>query len=194
MATALLHGFRKKQEQRAQAYSEFNTFFKAYLLDRDVKTYQSLCKGITAKFAAIGKEIIAIEDALLKLGKKDWAASIRRVQELEREKLQLTAKTQMVQARCRAMRDAEAAGVPRSSQLPVLEREVSIQRKAMGELIERINEELEEIRYVVFGQAGEGGEKQQSSSQGRRSGRQADEVRAGKKAARAPIGEAAARA
>jgi hypothetical protein len=56
----LLLDFRKRQEQRAQTYTEFQVFFKKYTENGDGKTYQSLCKGITLKFQQIGKDILKV--------------------------------------------------------------------------------------------------------------------------------------
>jgi len=84
----LLRDFKLKQEQRAQTYSEMNVFFKSYLKDRDVKRYQTLCKGLTQKFKSIGEEILIIEKNLQQT-KKHWAKLIRRIQDGEQTKLQL---------------------------------------------------------------------------------------------------------
>mmetsp|Transcript_5264 Transcript_5264/g.8313 ORF Transcript_5264/g.8313 Transcript_5264/m.8313 type:complete len:128 (-) Transcript_5264:321-704(-) len=88
-AKALLKEFTKRQEQRANSYSELRFFFKRYLGDRDVKTYQSSCKSITKKFKAIGDDILKIEKELIELKRNEWAAHIRQIQDNEKAKLQL---------------------------------------------------------------------------------------------------------
>mmetsp|Transcript_8466 Transcript_8466/g.16013 ORF Transcript_8466/g.16013 Transcript_8466/m.16013 type:complete len:149 (-) Transcript_8466:50-496(-) len=140
-ALDLLKDFRKRQEQRAKTYAEMGVFFKTYLEDHDIKRYQSLCKAVTTKFQQIGKDILVIEEKLRTAGKVGWASMIRKIQEAEKEKLQLTVKTQVLQTKYIIDRS--------SKEDPAYQEQLKKGRVRMSEIIEEINDILEEFKYII---------------------------------------------
>mmetsp|Transcript_26427 Transcript_26427/g.42464 ORF Transcript_26427/g.42464 Transcript_26427/m.42464 type:complete len:149 (+) Transcript_26427:103-549(+) len=140
-AKALLKEFTKRQEQRANSYSELRFFFKRYLGDRDVKTYQSSCKSITKKFKAIGDDILKIEKELIELKRNEWAAHIRQIQDNEKAKLQLTVKIQVLKTKYLLDRQDKDA--------PEYTSTLRSYQRQMATIIEKINDTLEEIKYIL---------------------------------------------
>ena len=97
---ALLRRFLQRQEERVAAYRKFEEGFLLFLqvAEAEPASYEALVKYTTASFATISDSINSIEAELR--GRTSATASLakvlRKVQLLEREKLQLTAQLQIV--------------------------------------------------------------------------------------------------
>ncbi|KAF8061303.1 yqkD [Scenedesmus sp. PABB004] len=104
-ALALLQEFQAVQAARAEAYSRFAGGFRDFLGHGQEGRYKQLMAAVTPAFAAASQQVIHIEGCLRSdaVGRPDLAALLRRVQELERDKLRLTLSWQ-------ALRAAHAAG------------------------------------------------------------------------------------
>lgn len=95
---ALLQQFRAVQQLRAQLYSQFSEGFIAFLKSRDGHKYRSLLAKLTAEFQNCSATVRLLESALMQASRPDLAAVLRSIQELERQKLQLTLQLQVSKA------------------------------------------------------------------------------------------------
>ncbi len=86
---ALLESFLRLMSDRADTYRTFDEGFRIFKRDRLFPAYQALCGVVTKRFQEISASVISIETALRDGGAEQWAAAIRQVQNLEREKLHM---------------------------------------------------------------------------------------------------------
>ena len=105
-ARGIARQFQGLQEQRVRACGEYDDGLDALLAapppSRLLAAYPRLCADATARFAALSRDIHAVEQrlravdaaALLPLARRA-AELVRRVQALEKEKLELTAATHL---------------------------------------------------------------------------------------------------
>lgn len=139
----LLRDVRAHHEARAAAYSRFEKAHAAYLYDRDAAAFGRRCAEATAEFQAVGRRVRAAADALGALpggaGRED-ARLVRRLQELERDKLQLTAARQAL-----GDRYVVGMGEPHHPDYVRDERDV---RETMGAVVTDILGVVEELRYA----------------------------------------------
>ncbi|RUP45974.1 DNA repair REX1-B-domain-containing protein, partial [Jimgerdemannia flammicorona] len=79
------------QSTRVALYKEFDDAYKDFLADRCTpESYQSICQIVTDGFQEVSLQIQAVERALRDdLGREDLGREVRKLQELEREKLKL---------------------------------------------------------------------------------------------------------
>ena len=89
----MLRLFLEQQEERVSVYRKFEEGFQLFLRVAEAQGYQGLVTHTTAAFAEISKRVNSIEAELRTRGAvaEPLAATVRTVQELEREKLQITA-------------------------------------------------------------------------------------------------------
>ncbi|KAJ0979105.1 hypothetical protein J5N97_014579 [Dioscorea zingiberensis] len=94
----LLRGFLGVQQRRAQAYAKLRSGFAEYMTNGGELAYQQLCGEITAEFNDCSKKVLEMESLLLMpdLCRGDLASLLRSVQSKEKEKLQMTAKIQIL--------------------------------------------------------------------------------------------------
>ncbi|GLC44532.1 hypothetical protein PLESTB_000063400 [Pleodorina starrii] len=85
-----LRAFLEVQTCRAQLYTRFQDGFKGFLRTKHEGHYKALMADLTAAFSECSKRVIALEGALKDMGRTDLAATLRSVQESERDKLRLT--------------------------------------------------------------------------------------------------------
>ncbi|EFJ46080.1 hypothetical protein VOLCADRAFT_62922, partial [Volvox carteri f. nagariensis] len=82
--------FLQVQTCRAQLYSRFQDGFKTFIRTRHEGPYKALLSELTLAFNDCSKKVIGLESALQEMGRADLAATLRTVQESERDKLRLT--------------------------------------------------------------------------------------------------------
>ncbi|XP_067871886.1 required for excision 1-B domain-containing protein [Heterodontus francisci] len=96
---ALVRSLYALQEERVEAYRLFDLGHQAYLRSApnyDFIQYRQLVHEITQAFNRISKEVIHLKDQFHEeFGRPDLSEHIERVQEREREKLELTAQLQL---------------------------------------------------------------------------------------------------
>jgi hypothetical protein len=113
-----LHAFLQQQEARSLVYSEFERGFAAFTVEKDMKAFAGFCllaKAVTTQFALISANIRSLEATMTKCISDarqsiihsstqtpfppralDWVTKVRKIQELEREKLELTIAMQAI--------------------------------------------------------------------------------------------------
>ncbi|XP_039128214.1 uncharacterized protein LOC120264468 [Dioscorea cayenensis subsp. rotundata] len=94
----LLRRFLGVQQRRAQAYAKLRSAFAEYMTNGGDLAYQQLCGEITVEFNDCSKQVLEMESQLLTpdLARGDLASLLRSVQSKEKEKLQMTAKIQIL--------------------------------------------------------------------------------------------------
>uniref|UniRef100_A0ACB8F202 Uncharacterized protein n=1 Tax=Sphaerodactylus townsendi TaxID=933632 RepID=A0ACB8F202_9SAUR len=96
---ALVRRFYSLQSERVEAYRLFEEGHRAYLRSSpsyDFIRYRQLVHEITQAFSGISQEILQIKGQLEgPHGRADLAQHLRRLQEKEKEKLELTAELQL---------------------------------------------------------------------------------------------------
>ncbi|RUS16743.1 DNA repair REX1-B-domain-containing protein [Endogone sp. FLAS-F59071] len=92
-----------QQSTRVALYKEFDDAYKDYLSDRCTpESYQSICQIVTEGFQEVSSQIQVAERVLKEdLEREDLAQEVRTLQELEREKLKLTANSQIFEIESR---------------------------------------------------------------------------------------------
>ncbi|KAJ8654945.1 hypothetical protein O0I10_009341 [Lichtheimia ornata] len=91
-----LQALIKAQDTRMNIYKEFNDAFQDYLHDRcPEEQYLSICRIATEGFQEVSSEVQTIEQALAEEGRNDLSQAVRRLQEKEKDKLQLTVHLQI---------------------------------------------------------------------------------------------------
>ena len=95
---ALVRRLFAQQEERVRVYRRFEQGFAQFLEVAEAEGYDALVADATAAFAQVSAGVNAVEAALLASGADGaaFAALVRRLQELEREKLTATAQEQIV--------------------------------------------------------------------------------------------------
>ena len=149
----LLRLLLAKQEERVAVYKRFEEGFLLFLQVAEATGYEELVRRTTATFATISGGINTVEAELKRRGSGELATTVRRVQEMEREKLELTARHQILRhglavdqlhADGLAADEATAAAAARTAPLRAEEgREVEAK---LASLTERLNEALDEVR------------------------------------------------
>ncbi|PNH12239.1 hypothetical protein TSOC_000870 [Tetrabaena socialis] len=86
----VLRGFFDVQSSRAKLYVRFQDGFKAFTHTKQEALYRSLMAEVAASFTDCSRRVMALEATLKELGRADLGATLREVQEWEREKLRLT--------------------------------------------------------------------------------------------------------
>ena len=92
----LLRLLLAKQEERVAVYKRFEEGFLLFLQVAEATGYEELVRRTTATFATISGGINTVEAELKRRGSGELATTVRRVQEMEREKLELTARHQIL--------------------------------------------------------------------------------------------------
>ncbi|ORY02157.1 hypothetical protein K493DRAFT_334718 [Basidiobolus meristosporus CBS 931.73] len=88
--------FKNLQGERTQWYQVFDKIYQEYVKgEASYETYNEKCQEITTHFVKISNDVQEVEQNLKDLGSDTFAEQLRLVQNLEREKLQLTAKYQI---------------------------------------------------------------------------------------------------
>ena len=114
----ILHAFLRQQETRCMVYSEFERAFITFTTKKDKPAFEAfrhIASAITSQFSLISTNIRTIEAALTKLEvcepsmavsmdrsidsfqlirSRAWGKIIRKIQEIEREKLELSIQMQ----------------------------------------------------------------------------------------------------
>jgi len=87
----LVNSFVSLQEQRVQAYKDFNGTFDLLVRNARLEDYPMLCGETTARFAAVSNQILAVKRALVAIGDTYMPRIITKVQDQEQEKLAVVA-------------------------------------------------------------------------------------------------------
>ncbi|KAG0163924.1 hypothetical protein DFQ28_011015 [Apophysomyces sp. BC1034] len=91
-----LQALSKEQSTRVALYKEFNDAFDDYIAEKcPPEQYYSICKIVTEGFEEVSLEIQSIERDLAN-SRNDLAQLVRRLQNIEKEKLHKTAKLQIL--------------------------------------------------------------------------------------------------
>ncbi|KAF7726904.1 hypothetical protein EC973_008199 [Apophysomyces ossiformis] len=131
-----LQALSKAQSTRVALYKEFNDAFDDYLADKcPPEQYYSICSIVTEGFEEVSVEIQSIERDLIDL-RKDLAQQIRRLQNIEKEKLHTTAKLQILTIEARTGdKDYDAT--------------IEQHRQRLKEILTEIQEVWDEIREEI---------------------------------------------
>ncbi|XP_042297981.1 required for excision 1-B domain-containing protein [Sceloporus undulatus] len=137
---ALVRHFYALQRERVEAYHLFEEGFQAYLRngpDYDFPRYRQLVHEITLAFSGISREILQIKEQLEgSHGRPDLAQHLGRIQEKEKEKLQLTAQIQLARQNVQDHPEVEAHA-----------QEVRELKHKLIQTIEAISETLQDFKY-----------------------------------------------
>jgi len=143
IALSLLQKFYSLQEERVHTYRLFDEGHKIYLSSApcyDFIKFRQLVKDVTQEFKRISEGIITIERQLrIDLGFTNLADYLAELQENEQQKLELTAKLQLVN---QDMKEKLNSGSLWDETLLGLKQEL---RTVVG----RINEILGELRFEM---------------------------------------------
>ncbi|XP_032992537.1 required for excision 1-B domain-containing protein [Lacerta agilis] len=136
----LVHRFYALQTERVEAYHLFEEGHRAYLRsgpDYDFSRYRQLVHEITQAFSGISREILQIKEQLEGPGgRPDLAQHLGRLQEKEKEKLELTAQLQLAKQNAQ-----DHPGVIAHPQ------EVQELKQKLIQTIEAISEILQDFKY-----------------------------------------------
>ncbi|XP_053149175.1 required for excision 1-B domain-containing protein [Hemicordylus capensis] len=137
---SLVCRFYALQSERVEAYRLFEEGHRAYLRSGpayDFIRYRQLVHEITLAFNGISQEILQIKDQLEgPCGRGDLAQHLGRIQEKEKEKLELTAQLQIAKQNAQDHPGAEAH-----------EQEVRDVKHKLIQTIEAISEILQDFKY-----------------------------------------------
>lgn len=146
-ARALATRFQSLQQQRVRAYKQYDDGLEAILRDEQLAAYPALVTEATARFASLSRDINTVEERLLLRRADDDPARdafarraaelIRRVQQLEKEKLELTAATHLER-----IRETQVA----ADAAPLSASNLEYMRRRQREVVDAINEQLDELR------------------------------------------------
>ncbi|TFK06452.1 zinc finger protein 282-like protein [Platysternon megacephalum] len=136
----LLRRFYTLQGERVEAYRLFEEGHRAYLSSGphyDFLRYRQLVHEITLAFSGISQEILQIKEQLqAEHGRPELAQHLSRVQQKEKEKLELTAQLQLARQNVQ-----DQPGVPAHQQ------EVQELKYKLIKTIEAISEILQDLKY-----------------------------------------------
>uniref|UniRef100_A0A8D0GYQ9 Required for excision 1-B domain-containing protein n=1 Tax=Sphenodon punctatus TaxID=8508 RepID=A0A8D0GYQ9_SPHPU len=137
---ASLRRFYTLQGERVEAYRLFEEGHRAYLRSAphyDFLRYRQLVHEITVAFSAISREILQIKERLVGThGHPELAHHLSRIQEREKEKLELTAQLQLAKQNAQDHPEEEA-----------YEEEVWALKHKLIQTIEAISEILQDLKY-----------------------------------------------
>lgn len=138
------------QQQRVQAYREYDSGLDEMLSRGTIDAYPALCAEATARFSVASDTVGTIRDLLLtKHGRRDLWALIAGLQSGEREKLDATAAIHLERMRARDRELGAGTGKDPGATIGRLLNESLVSLRAkMSTIIEKINESLEELRYA----------------------------------------------
>ncbi|XP_044854641.1 required for excision 1-B domain-containing protein [Mauremys mutica] len=136
----LLRRFYTLQGERVEAYRLFEEGHRAYLSSGphyDFLRYRQLVHEITQAFSGISREILQLKEQLqAEHGRPELAQHLSRVQQKEKEKLELTAQLQLARQNAQ-----DQPGVPAHQQ------EVQELKYKLIKTIEAISEILQDLKY-----------------------------------------------
>ena len=140
-----LRHFLLVQEQRALAYSAWQSAFRLYIAqhddERDLLAFTSHCQHATLAFTRLSLQVKLCIAQLQTAGSDEWPPLLQEVQRLEKEKLGLTVGMQELTSEWVVRRKE-----PFSSELQA---QLSVRRERMDEVVEAINDILTEVKYDV---------------------------------------------
>ena len=121
----------------------------------NITTYPALCAKVTASFSVLSDTINAVKGSLEKHNRKDITKVIANLQKAEGEKLNLTAALHLEQLRLSNSKlegmisksSSEDGGDDRTMRL--LNDGIQTLKHKISGVVERINEELEELRCIA---------------------------------------------
>jgi hypothetical protein len=161
---ALLRLFLARQEERVAVYRRFEEGFLLFLQVAEANGYEALVKSTTATFATISAGVNTVE-AELRTRSLPLADAVRRVQGIERDKLELTARLQILRHALAVDKlhadgiGADSAGAATAARTATLRAEEAREVEAkLAELTVRLNEELDEVRAELCDSLDEGEE------------------------------------
>jgi len=157
----LLQTLFNLQKERVSAYGKFNSGLEVILQSGNLSHYPPLTTSITATFAVISSSIKEMQQLLSKHNSndsKDIAQNIKKLQELEKEKLNLTAALHLEKIRERnerleleSQRDDSGNNDDGDDRvLQLLKEGVLKLKRNLNKCVEEINDVLEELRYAAF--------------------------------------------
>ena len=149
----LLRLFLDQQEDRVSVYQRFEQGFVNFLQVAEAKGYEALVSRTTATFSNVSAAVNAVEAELRSRGSA-MADTLRRVQQCEQQKLQLTARLQIVRHgqvvdELHAESD-DAAEASRAERTAALRSEEAAELRAkLAALTDTLNDELDEVRIEL---------------------------------------------
>ncbi|XP_073511270.1 required for excision 1-B domain-containing protein isoform X2 [Phyllobates terribilis] len=136
----LLQRFYQLQAERVETYRLFDEGHLAYLKSGphyDFIRYRQLVHEITQAFNGISKELIQMKDRFRELhDRPDLSEHLEKIQELEKEKLELTARLQLAKQNAQDHPNDEAH-----------QEEVHLVKHKIIKTVEAISEVLQDFKY-----------------------------------------------
>lgn len=172
--SGLLRRFLAVQQRRAEAYSKLRRGFSEYMTNGGELAYQQLCGNVTAEFNDCSKQVLEMVSLLSMpdFCRGDLANLLKDVQAHEKEKLNLTARIQVLKKAgrpserlvnhedCRSMNMAqhvcvhlkeitEAAGTEDAEADAEYDGALKEAIQGVQEAVTSINDHMEEVRYEI---------------------------------------------
>jgi len=138
---ALIQKFSLLQEERAQTYRLFEEGHKIYLASApsyNFMKFRQLVNDVTQEFKRISVAIIGIEKQLRFNGFAKIADNVTKLQDLEKSKLELSAKLQIAKQEAIDNQD-----------LPEKWNQVVLIKQKLRDVIDSVNEQILELRQEV---------------------------------------------
>ncbi|XP_044460841.1 uncharacterized protein LOC123192374 [Mangifera indica] len=170
----LLRRFLAVQQRRAQAYANLKRGFSEYMVSGGELAYQQLCSEITEEFNDCSKQVLEMESSFRnpEFCRVDLAQLLRAVQMQEKQKLNLTARIQVLKKtgrpservvnheNCRFRSPTEhecvhvheiteAAGTEEAEADAEYDNALKEAIRGVQDAVTAINEHLEEVRYEI---------------------------------------------
>ncbi|KAM9369184.1 required for excision 1-B domain-containing protein [Phaethornis superciliosus] len=137
---AVLRRLQGLQAERAERYRQLEEGHRAYLSTGphyDFPRYRQLVHEVTVAFGGISREVLSITGCLRdRLARPDLAQHLERLQDREREKLQLTAQLQLARQRAQDHPQDETH-----------QQEVQDLKHKLIKTTEAISEVLQDLKY-----------------------------------------------
>ena len=150
---ALLRLFLDHQESRVAVYRRFEDGFNLFLQVAEAKGYEALVASTTASFSAVSAQVNRVEAELRRRGGEalPLATLLRSVQQLEKDKLQVTAQLQILRHGLKVDEihqesDDDAAAAAAARTFALRSDEAAGLSGRLAELTSQLNEALDEVR------------------------------------------------
>ncbi|XP_056430521.1 required for excision 1-B domain-containing protein isoform X2 [Hyla sarda] len=142
----LIQRFYQLQEERVETYRLFDEGHQAYLKSGphyDFIHYRQLVYEITQAFNGISKELIQMKDRFRELyDRSDLSEHLEKIQELEKEKLELTARLQLAKQNAQEHPNDES----HQDEVQLLKHKIIKSVEAISEVLQDFKYDCEEIK------------------------------------------------
>ncbi|XP_018111698.1 required for excision 1-B domain-containing protein isoform X1 [Xenopus laevis] len=142
----LIRRFYELQAERVETYRMFEEGHQAYLKSGphyDFVRYRQLVHEITLAFNGISKEVIQIKDRFREVyDRSDLSEHLEKIQEMEKEKLELTARLQIAKQNAQDHPSQEL----HQEEMQILKHKIIKSVEAISEVLQDFKYDCEEIQ------------------------------------------------